>query len=130
MNCVSCKQPMLTFELDRVEVDNCSHCGGIWLDSGELEILLGSEKEKDDLLQVLLSEHSQGENIRKCPICGKKMRKVIVRDHKTLLDQCAQGHGLWFDKGELSVVFETAGFDKQNRIFSFLKDVFQPTKRR
>jgi Zn-finger nucleic acid-binding protein len=40
MNCPTCKSAMITLELAEVEVDHCVHCGGIWLDTGELEVLM------------------------------------------------------------------------------------------
>jgi len=33
---------MMVLELNEVEVDFCSRCGGVWLDSGELEAVLAS----------------------------------------------------------------------------------------
>ncbi len=41
MNCPVCKEPMIVLELDEVEIDHCISCGGIWLDAGELELLIG-----------------------------------------------------------------------------------------
>ena len=45
MDCPVCKNAMITMELDEVEVDHCLDCGGIWLDSGELEMLLDGSNE-------------------------------------------------------------------------------------
>ena len=42
MDCPVCKNLMITLELDEVEIDHCLDCGGIWLDSGELEQLIGN----------------------------------------------------------------------------------------
>ncbi len=41
MDCPVCKNAMITLELQEVEIDYCIDCGGIWLDAGELELLLG-----------------------------------------------------------------------------------------
>ena len=40
MDCPVCKNAMIVLELDEVEVDYCADCRGVWLDSGELELLL------------------------------------------------------------------------------------------
>ena len=37
MNCPACKNSMVILELNQVEIDYCTACKGIWLDSGELE---------------------------------------------------------------------------------------------
>ena len=46
MDCPVCKESaMVTLELNDVEIDYCMQCEGIWLDAGELEILLGEPKK-------------------------------------------------------------------------------------
>lgn len=47
MNCPACKIAMITLELAEVEIDHCVNCGGIWLDAGELEILMDDPKRPD-----------------------------------------------------------------------------------
>ena len=37
--CPVCRQPMVGFEFEGVEIDRCLECGGTWLDAGELEML-------------------------------------------------------------------------------------------
>ena len=49
MNCPVCKEPMLVLELDKIEIDHCINCGGIWLDNGELELLLETKEERNRL---------------------------------------------------------------------------------
>ena len=34
--CPKCKEPMVVFELEGIEIDHCVSCGGTWLDAGEL----------------------------------------------------------------------------------------------
>jgi Zn-finger nucleic acid-binding protein len=41
---------MITLELADVEIDYCTDCGGIWLDAGELELLLGNPEQAEKLL--------------------------------------------------------------------------------
>ena len=45
MNCPACKNAMITLELADVEIDHCVGCGGIWLDAGELELLMEAPEE-------------------------------------------------------------------------------------
>jgi Zn-finger nucleic acid-binding protein len=44
MDCPVCQDAMITLELSDVENDYCTDCGGIWLDAGELELLLGERE--------------------------------------------------------------------------------------
>ena len=46
MECMVCQEPMIVLELDDIEIDYCVICAGIWLDAGELELLLEDSKEK------------------------------------------------------------------------------------
>lgn len=50
MDCPVCKEPMIVLELNEVEIDYCSSCRGIWLDAGELALLLEDTEKKDRLL--------------------------------------------------------------------------------
>ena len=126
MDCPVCKNAMITLELDDVEIDHCFDCGGIWLDAGELELLLGEPERAKSLLESFSVDSANDEAKRKCPICDKKMHKVIVGDSKPvlLIDRCRRGDGLWFDHGELHDIFDRAQLDEDNRIQDLLIDMF------
>ncbi|MCL4278881.1 MAG: zf-TFIIB domain-containing protein, partial [Ignavibacteriaceae bacterium] len=47
MLCPVCNNPMIVLELEQVEVDYCTNCAGVWLDAGELELLLESHEERN-----------------------------------------------------------------------------------
>ncbi len=128
MNCPVCKESMIVLELDEVEIDHCVSCGGIWLDAGELELLLENSAEKDKLLASFQVAWNTKEKARKCPICLRKMQKVICginKDKKILIDECSKKDGLWFDVGELEKVIEMGIFDKEHRVLDLLKDMFK-----
>ncbi|MBN1807385.1 MAG: zf-TFIIB domain-containing protein [Sedimentisphaerales bacterium] len=130
MDCPVCKNAMITLELQEVEIDYCIDCGGIWLDAGELEILLGEHEKAKNLLDSFKIDSGSTEKTRKCPICRKKMQKVIVGSSKPvlLIDKCHKADGLWFDKGELHDIFERANLDKDNKIQKLLNDMFGQNK--
>jgi len=117
---------MITLELEDVEIDYCTDCGGIWLDAGELELLLNEPDKVKALLDSFRIDSESGETIRKCPICNKKMQKIIVGSSKPalLIDKCRRGDGLWFDKGELKDIFDRAELDEDNKIQTLLSDMF------
>ena len=130
MDCPVCKNAMITLELQEVEIDYCIDCGGIWLDAGELELLLGEPEKAKQLLDSFKIDSSSTEKPRKCPICRKKMQKVVVGSSKPtlLIDKCRRADGLWFDKGELNDIFERANLDKDNKIQTLLNDMFGQSK--
>jgi len=129
VDCPVCKNAMITLELAEVEVDYCTACGGIWLDAGELELLLGNSQHAKELLNSFKIDSSCTEKRRKCPICLKKMQKINVGTSPPtlLLDKCPTGDGLWFDKGELQDILNRAELDKDNKIQKLLADIFGTT---
>ncbi|MBN2138713.1 MAG: zf-TFIIB domain-containing protein [Sedimentisphaerales bacterium] len=131
MDCPVCTNPMITLELQEVEIDFCTNCGGIWLDAGELEALLGEPQKAEQLLSSFKVEQNCDEKPRKCPICDRKMTKIIVGDSKPalLIDKCSKGDGLWFDNGELHDIFDRAKLDEDNQIQYLLADMFGHDKK-
>ena len=126
MDCPVCRNAMITLELQEVEIDYCTDCGGIWLDAGELEELLGQADRAAQLLASFKTEPRSTEKQRKCPICDKKMQKIIVGQSQPalLIDKCAKGDGLWFDSGELHNIFDRAQLDENSKIRDLLADMF------
>lgn len=125
MNCPVCKTPMIVLELDQVETDYCTECRGIWLDSGELELLLEDAAKAREVLRSFTPANAN-ETPRKCPICLKKMEKVQVGDSDkgVLIDRCTKSHGLWFDAGELEGVLKMGHFDDDGKVPRLLGDLF------
>ena len=127
MDCPVCKESaMVTLELNEVEIDYCMQCEGIWLDAGELEMLLGEQEKAQELINSFRVDSDNPEDLRKCPICYKKMQKIVIDSDgpKLLIDRCGKGDGLWFDKGELHDIVEKAKLDEDNKIKTLLKDMF------
>jgi len=117
---------MITLEFEDVEIDYCTYCGSIWLDAGELELLLNEPGRAKGLLDSFRIDSESDERIRKCPICDKKMQKIVVGSSKPvlLIDKCRKGDGLWLDKGELQNIFDRAELDKNNKIQKLLSNMF------
>jgi len=126
MDCPVCKNAMITLELADVEIDYCTDCGGIWLDAGELEQLLGNPQHAEKLLDSFKISSDSTEKVKKCPICLKKMQKIVVglSTPPLLIDKCRKGDGLWFDKGELQDILSRAQLDKDSKIQKLLADMF------
>lgn len=125
MNCPVCNDPMLILELNQVEIDSCFNCGGIWLDKGELEILIENEVERKKLLDSFKLHNKVKEKKLKCPACRKKMLKVETGNTNTIIDKCPNEHGIWFDKGELEKVLHSASLKNDDQIIILLKEIFK-----
>lgn len=120
MECPVCKNPMVILELDKVEIDYCPACKGIWLDGGELELL--AENTRGAI--SFESADNVKEKKYKCPICNRKMNKVEFEKSGIIIDRCKNGHGLWFDKGELNSLLSIKELNHNNKIITLLKNIF------
>lgn len=135
MICPTCKNDMIVVEYDRIELDYCAKCHGVWFDTGELELLLGSlglDSANPFLNSILETEEAKtDEKKRRCPLCRQKMKKVNL-ETKVLVDLCPQGEGIWFDGGEVGVLISQLAQktpvepDVPQNVISFLGEVFKP----
>ena len=133
MLCPACKSDMLVVEYNRIELDFCANCHGVWFDKGELELLLGSlglDSGRQFLDSLLHEEAETGERKRRCPLCRRVMKKVNL-EKKVLVDVCSRGEGVWFDGGELrELVTELAQkmpakLGASQTVINFLGEVFK-----
>ena len=116
-------EPMLVLELAGIEIDYCPLTNGIWLDAGELEALYEDSKAAEDLLASFKSDEGNREKKIRCPICNKKMEKVLIQN-RIVIDRCSRGHGLWFDEGELLQVLEMEPGEGEGKVTGLLKEMF------
>lgn len=89
-----------------IEVSKCKKCNGIWLDSGEVEALLGevsvdSSKEDEKIPEGVAAEGT----CPKCKVSLKRWVNVPEALKDIYIDFCPKCMGLWFDKGEFKQLF-------------------------
>jgi Zn-finger nucleic acid-binding protein len=127
---------MIVVEQDKIELDHCLSCSGVWFDAGELALMLermGLDSGGFSLAAAIgLPEAKTREKRRRCPICGRRMRKVhIGQEPAVLIDVCPRGDGLWFDGGEVRQVIKQcaqkagAKAGSEERVLRFLGDTFK-----
>ncbi|HEX78810.1 MAG TPA: hypothetical protein G4O19_01480 [Dehalococcoidia bacterium] len=135
MICPVCKSDLIDVEYNRIELDYCNTCRGVWFDTEELELLIesmGFGKSGLSVDQVVdLTDTEKAEKKRRCPICRLKMDKAhIGKEPRILIDVCSSGDGLWFDGGEVGQLIkqlakkpsEKGG--SQQKVINFLGEVF------
>ncbi len=135
MICPVCKSDMIVVEHDKIEIDHCPDCHGVWFDSGEIELLMESlGLDTADFLGDIINsaEAASSEKKRRCPIHGQKMKKTAIgEDPRILIDACLRGDGLWFDGGEVhQVIRQLAGKPSdapgsRERVTAFLREAFK-----
>jgi Zn-finger nucleic acid-binding protein len=133
MRCPVDKKDMIVVEHQKIELDYCLQCSGVWFDASELDLLVealkreGAQIKQDDLMTTQKADVKEA--ARNCPHCGTKMNKVWMgKEPRVLIDSCQRGHGLWFDGGELHQILcqlETADKKGGKDILSFLGDTFK-----
>lgn len=99
MRCPSCRLPLLTAEIEGIELDYCAEELGVWFDEGEIEALFGAAGP------VLQWDPSGKKGKRRCPRCSTKMR-LYYPVPELELDICPRGDGIWFDAGEVKDLAE------------------------
>lgn len=102
--------PLSRTDYEGVSVDLCQECLGVWLDRGELQLILDidrfkfSDAERDIILDVNRHMHAGPTDPVDCPKCGKTMeQKHYDAAVHLIVDQCPD-HGMWLDTGELKQV--------------------------
>lgn len=136
MLCPVCNDPLVIVEWDGIELDVCIHGHGLWFDTQELKQLFRRAAVPETLSRLerdLLRLPEDGtRSKRRCPRCGAAMRHVKGPGdgHPVILDQCPEGHGLWFDEGELEeVVHAHLGNDPELRdVKEYLLSFVRPSQ--
>jgi len=95
-----------------VTLDECTRCGGLWVDSRSFRRICEETEEQTVVLGAL--ESSRGESVDAdrparywpCPECRRLMnRQNFARVSGVIVDTC-KGHGAWFNQGELRRIVE------------------------
>ena len=129
MECYKCNEQMNKRPYEGILADCCDSCGGVWVDSGELSILIGREEKKGqkELMQEAKREtQSEAQHplsvVGFCPKCQEEPLQTKYRSGVGI-DQCPSCKGIFFDSGEMKKVVseEESGFLK---LFHRIGDFF------
>jgi len=125
---------MIVLEMDQVEIDHCTKCGGVWLDAEEMDLLLDGSEGREEIRRRAIRDDTSDEKKRRCPICSRKMEKARIsregKESRILIDRCEKHHGTWLDSGELDAVVKLSSFPEAHRIHVFLRSMFGGDMRR
>jgi hypothetical protein len=127
---------MIIVEHEKIELDYCTKCFGVWFDAGELELLVESmniEASDFNMRKILgLPEKKIKEAARKCSLCRKRMKKVAIGSSpEVIIDACTLREGLWFDGGEVGQVIKQlisqsrSESSPNDRVINFLGETFK-----
>ncbi len=113
---------------ERIEIDRCTKCDGIWFDKGEYEKLsemengvgIESEKSKSD-------DEIIGENVeKKCPHCDVKLTEELMENKSIRFEKCETCEGIFLDGGEFAEAASATDVKKaENKgIIGFFEKLF------
>jgi Zn-finger nucleic acid-binding protein len=112
--CPKCDIALVLLEFHGVQIDFCPRCDGLWLDSGEIKLLIERTggKHGDPLRDFVMSRSRSeiGRPAYLCPRCDRALKEVVRRGEngeELRLDRCPRGDGVWFDKNELHLLLQT-----------------------
>jgi Zn-finger nucleic acid-binding protein len=105
MKCPNCNIELVKQKRDRIDMEICPSCNGMWLTRQELEQLEDEvfdfgDDEKGSLM------FGETPTARKCPECGRPMEAFEYRFYDLEMDFCAEGHGFWLEADEDKRVLE------------------------
>jgi Zn-finger nucleic acid-binding protein len=112
--CPRCDRPLQGMARLGSRIDACSHCGGVWLDGGELSVLLTQPRDElgkldEDLKRMAAAPGAVESETLLCPICNVPMAlKPFGAAEGVNLDTCDHCRGVWTDAGEFLPIAESA----------------------
>lgn len=113
MNCPDCGVGLIATKRDRIDMEVCPKCQGMWLSAQELaqledEVFDFGDDEKGSLM------FGETPTARKCPQCDKLMEAFQYRLYDMEMDYCTEGHGYWLEAGEDARVLELMKKEERN----------------
>lgn len=126
MNCPKCNGVLSAIESsERVSVDFCQGCKGIWFEAGEVAAYFDLSTDLPDLQ---IASATRRPTAFQCPRCRAALEEVQFSRHDALrVDTCATCRGVWLDGGEVPRVERLAAQVEKpgSRMLRSLRDLRQ-----
>ncbi|MEM9082221.1 MAG: zf-TFIIB domain-containing protein [Planctomycetota bacterium] len=123
IECPKCGVAMEIEHLDdgeqRVTIDRCSRCSGLWLDWGEREKLIAIDGGVERVDRGVPSdEASEGKKGLKCPRDGGLLIEMVdLYQPHVVFERCSVCRGTFLDAGELLDLSEVTLREGLRRLF-------------
>lgn len=106
IQCPKCNAPMRTMQVERTQVDRCTHCEGLWFDALEENDV--HEQTSIDTLDPPGAKPAAGRNEQRrvdCPRCHSPMIRMLDRRTRSVwYESCPVCYGKFFDAGEFRAI--------------------------
>ncbi len=113
MQCPKCSGTLQVVVQDRIEIDRCDACGGLWFDRLELERLraVPGSAAVDSGDPGVGRDHNR-QSKTECPRCRTLMIPMVdLRQSHIWYESCPVCYGKWLDAGEFKDLSRETIFD-------------------
>lgn len=107
-SCPRCDKPLLSVAIAGTSFQECSYCGGIWLDTATFEkICADRDMQATAILYPSPASGLEQESATPkryyvpCPECGELMNRKNFADCSGIVIDVCKLHGIWLDRLEL-----------------------------
>ena len=117
--CCACGQRMETLNLRDEDtpflIERCPECLGIFLDPGEIDVIIGDKLgqvttiDRNALMALQDFKNATTVIYRRCPDCQKSMNRVNYGGGSGVIVDSCKAHGLYLDAGELRRILAWVG---------------------
>ncbi len=113
LQCPRCRVLMGSAKLGTTTLEECSQCGGLWVDVESFERVCSSSERQASVLGAASpvpsnSIRDRNERVRyvPCPQCQQLMNRINFAHCSGVIVDVCKGHGTWFDRDELALIVE------------------------
>lgn len=110
MTCPVCDSKLDTAIFNKVEVDICPLCLGMWFERDELRWAKDERDRSLNWLDIDLWKNEIKFRISRqhklCPNCRLPLYEVNYGDSRIKVDVCNVCHGIWLDRGEFKKIID------------------------
>jgi Zn-finger nucleic acid-binding protein len=113
-NCPRCRVEMASVAVGAAKVRECERCGGLWVEASAFEQICADREQQSAVLSAAspvsakASDHPAPGKVRyvPCPECSQLMNRVNFAHCSGVVIDICKGHGMWFDRDELSQIVD------------------------
>lgn len=134
MNCPNCKKEILEkISFNKVQVERCSQCHGIWFERDELRKAKDEEDQYLKWLDIDLwkndKEFKALSSKKICPSCKKNLYEVRYGESSVKVDICDLCKGVWLDQEEFRKIADYLKSKVDSETLSkYFRHIFEEAK--
>jgi Zn-finger nucleic acid-binding protein len=107
--CPRCKTALTAISLGNTSLEECAHCGGLWIDARTFERICADREAQSSAINIKLPAPLPADpEVRylQCPHCGNLMNRMNYAHCSGVIIDICRPHGIWFDRDQLRQIIE------------------------